>query len=236
MITLGTKPALSRLAPLGILAALAGTGTPARAVTYVDISAPLSVRSAVVNGAYLFPIQTTTAAGSGIFNPFLQYQQNGSESGINSSTAASTGVNALLDDKSIPSKTKDITVANLVSYTVSGVGYYSFGLDTNETNGSGDEYISMDELEVWVRSSALSAPKTYADLSGSGATKVYDLDQTTDTTVLVNVSNGAGGSGAAGGNGGQGGTGGNSNTTERSSTAGVGGAGGEGIAQAKTAE
>ena len=196
MITLKAKPTLRRLAPFGILAALAGAGTPARAVTYVDISAPGSVRSALVNGAYLFPIQTTTAAGSGIFNAFLQYQSNGSESGINSSSAADTGQNALLDTKSIPARSHDITVSSLVSYTVNGLGYYSFGLDTNENNGSGD-YISMDELEVWVRSSALSAPKTYADLSGSGATKVYDLDQTTDTTVLVNVSNGAGGSGQA---------------------------------------
>lgn len=196
MITLKSGPVLSYLAPLGVLAVLGGAVTPARAVSYIDIST--AVGSANVGGTYFFPLLesgttiTAQAAGTGIFNPFLQYQNNGSEQGFNTSSGSGP-----LDDKSINGHTKDITVSVLSAYTYNGVAYYAFGLDINEAANVPSGYQSIDELELWVRSSPLSSPTTYASLSGSGATKVFDLDGVQDTTLLLNYNLTGSGSGVA---------------------------------------
>lgn len=166
------------------------------AQTVIDIGT--AVGSARVNGAYLFPLLesgttiTAQAAGTGVFNPFLQYQNNGSEQGFNTSSGAGP-----LDDKAINSHTKDITVSVLNSYNYNGVAYYAFGLDINEAANTASGYQSIDKLQVWVRSSPLVSPTVYTDLSGSGATKVWDLDGTVDTALLLNYNLTGSGSGVA---------------------------------------
>lgn len=146
--------------------------------------------SAKIGGAYIFSITPTTSTGTGIYNTFLAIQGNVIESGFNSDLPT------LMPDVD-DSKTSDILVSNLSTATVSGINYYSFGLDINEGSGGGSEFLSIDRLQVWVRSTPLTSADTEAALTGSGATKVWDLDALTDSTVLLNYLISGSGSGAA---------------------------------------
>lgn len=184
------------LFPLGLLAVFAGASLPARAApTYFDLSqpSPAPLGSALVNGAYLFSITPVTASGTGVFNTFLAYggpSNGGSEEGYNSS------LGTLMPDVA-DSKTDNITVSLLTSYTVLGIAYYSFGFDINESQSAATLYQSLDQLQVWVKSSPLTSSATYLDLAGSGATKIYDLDSNgaADRTVLLNSAISSSGSG-----------------------------------------
>lgn len=187
-----------RILPIGILGALAGAGTAGQvqAANLIDVGSV--VGSAKVDGAYFFPLLTSgttitaQAAGTGIFNPFLQYQNNGSEEGFNTSSGSGP-----LDDKAINSHTKDITVSVLNTYTYNSVVYYAFGLDINEAANTASTTQSLDKLQVWVRSTPLVTPTVYTSLSTSGATKVWDLDGAQDNTLLLDYNLTGSGSGVA---------------------------------------
>jgi hypothetical protein len=190
---------------LGMAAWLAGGQVFAQTVSY-DITADNS--SAMVDGAYFFQKTGTTASGTGTFNTFLGVKDD-EGGGDPSGPTQGAGFNAPVVTNPMglevdESKTFEIYGIDLVAPDAVGGAasgdFFQMGLDINEPNGGNQDYLSIDEFEIWVRapiSGSINPANDYTDLSTSGATKVYelDVDSTRDVTLLAKAVDAAGGSG-----------------------------------------
>src|SRR5438874_514028 len=98
----------------------------------------------------VFATGTIQAAGTGVFNPFLQIQNNGFEQGYNSDHSAQ------FNEKSPLSHTHSILLADVPivigdgsNGTTDGVAYREFRLDLNGANGGTKPYVSLDAFQIW---------------------------------------------------------------------------------------
>jgi hypothetical protein len=123
-------------------------------------------------GAVIYSNPTNLSnIGSGVITPFLTDQQNGTESGVSTDTAA---VNLLpLNDKrdNTNTFTNTFTQNQLGVVTIGGVKYYQFFLDTNEPDSANDRNISIDTIRIWdAKSAALQL------LTNQNVTSLADVD------------------------------------------------------------
>lgn len=124
-------------------------------------------------------------AGTGVYDPFLREQQNGTEDGMNSDQQSQGDYT--MDEKA-GIWTHSLTYGDLAVTTIDGKDYYVFTCDINEPNGGGAEYLSLDALRIYsADASAGGSLNTEANvLAASGGTLHYDLDGTEDQTVYLN--------------------------------------------------
>lgn len=158
----------------------------ARASTIIDLTSGGSGSS---NGA-LYEWTGTQPTGTGVINSFLGVQARGTEQGYNHSL----GHNVPWDTKP-GGHTNDIQMEDLVVANVSGVDYFQFLLDVNESSGHDNEIISLDNVRIWTRDGPITSPDESFDHLG---TLRFDNDAGSngDTTVLLDYSlNGGSGSG-----------------------------------------
>jgi hypothetical protein len=138
--------------------------------TVVDLS---TSDSGTVNGA-VFSIDSTQPAGTGVFDPFITLQNNGTEQGYNSSFAN-------FDTKREPQWNHELQLSELQTVTVNSTQYYQFVVDVNEPGNGNDakSLISLDMLKVWTSPTQLSSANTSTDangtFNGSLGTLRYDL-------------------------------------------------------------
>jgi hypothetical protein len=124
-------------------------------------------------------------AGTGIFDPFLTIQASGTEQGFNSVTQP-------LDTKRAPVDTHELTKLQLVtSTTQTGVEYYSFLLDVNESNNPLTSFITVDALKIYTSPTMLG---TLSELETSGTLR-FNLDANEDNTLVYNDANSGSGEG-----------------------------------------
>ena len=135
--------------------------------------------SGTANGGFFQQINPQST-GTGVIDPFLRIQANGTEQGFNNNVDVFT-----LDDVAKGGQTfnHDIQLSSVpivVNPTGAPAGsYYQFLLDINEPNGASQALLSLHELEIWLKDSpitSLSDPGVYSDLTGSGAVLSWDLD------------------------------------------------------------
>jgi hypothetical protein len=151
----------------------------------------------VFNGG-LFLTNQLQPTGTGVIDSFLRVQMKGSEEGFNtdsrqSSTAPSGPSAGICDGTDCDSKTdlasytRDITLGEVRQVTYNGQTYYEFFLDVNEQAATTKNYISLDQLEIFMSNTGTTSGSTIEHVSGtentnSGTltgitnTKVYDLD------------------------------------------------------------
>lgn len=129
---------------------------------------------------------TSAPTGTGVYSPFLRFQANGTEEGLNTSGDA----HATYDDVA-GTWTHAIQLNQLATVTQGGTDYYSFSLDINEADGGGKQYISLDELRIYTLAGNSSLTST-ADVLSAGGTLRYDLDATSDQDVYLNYDLAAG--------------------------------------------
>jgi len=126
--------------------------------------------------------------GTGNYNPFVRFQANGSEEGMNTDGNAAQSY----DDKA-GIWTHSVKLSDLNTVNQGGVDYYSFSLDINETNNDANHLLSLDEMRIYtVGSGAGGALLTEADVTGAGGVKRYDLDGTVDQDVYMDYNLAAG--------------------------------------------
>jgi len=117
------------------------------------------------NGAYFVELDPTGPTGTGVFDPFLRLQANGSETGLNTDGAVE------FDTKS-GIWTHSVVVGTLPAATIGGTMYAQFLMDMNETKNDAGQWLSLDTVKLYVA----NAPNlSYAQVL-SGGTLVYDLD------------------------------------------------------------
>ncbi|HUR03023.1 MAG TPA: PEP-CTERM sorting domain-containing protein [Nonomuraea sp.] len=145
-------------------AALAAA-TPATALDLLNAG-----DSGFVNSAFFqqVPNQTT---GTGVIEPFLRLQANGTEQGFN------TSVNNVLDNKdgiwTHPLLVSDVPVVNL-----GGTNYFKVLLDINQTGAN--PLLSLDQLKIYRQ-----ATGNISTLGGL-TNEIYNLDGAGDTFIRLN--------------------------------------------------
>ncbi len=160
------------------MSALAGA-PQAHAAVY-DLTTQSAVSIPTSYGTAIFTTDFTQPAGTGVFDPFLSIQANGTEEGYNTSAGA-------FDTKREPQWNHELTLGDLRQTTTSinGVDYFSFTIDINEPNAGDKSLISLDALQIYASNKTGIHTQNLSQIG----TKVFDLDLPTNNYVLYNDAN-----------------------------------------------
>lgn len=157
-----------------------GVGASAAAASVVDLTTgPGS--SGEINGA-VFEFALDRPAGTGVFQPFVRIEMNGTEQGYNTSAAT-------LPFDELPGPwTHDLSLGDIPVVSVGGLNYLEFQLDINEV-GAGDlQLLSLDEVQIFT---SPVGELNSTDLRSLGALR-YQMDFGEDSHVLMDYRFGAG--------------------------------------------
>lgn len=169
---------------LGIAAIACASSVQA---TIIDLS-PGTGNFGSANGAVFSNPANVTIVGTGLIDPFLRIQNNGTESGFNTNGAVSLDTKPGTWTHAIQLGQIATVTGDGTNGTVSGTVYRQFYLDINQTRAN--PLLSLDILQIRVGNSA--TPATFAAAGGL----VFDLDTGADgnSTVLMDYSlfNGSG--------------------------------------------
>jgi hypothetical protein len=145
-----------------------------------DLTTQSAVAVPTSYGTAIFTTDYTQPAGTGVFDPFLSIQANGTEEGYNTSTG-------VFDTKREPQWNHELTVGDLEQSrtTINGVDYFSFTLDVNEPNAGEKSLISLDALQLYASNKTGQQTRNVSQLG----TKVFDLDLPTNNYILYDDAN-----------------------------------------------
>jgi len=174
---------MKRLLTLALGSAMAVfLATPASADTFIDLET--SGSGGTAGGAFYLQGETGPS-GTGIFPAFSRVQANNQEEGL--STTANILDNTSDNTHNFSILKSDLGVVTcsaaqaLANQCVAGTQYYEFHLDINEAGG-GDEFLLLDDLEIWY--SSVQNSTTYPV---DGGTRVYDLSAL-NVSILMDYS------------------------------------------------
>lgn len=171
------------LPTLFTFAALAAR-TPAAVIDLTTAGA-----SGVINGAIYKQIDVQSS-GTGNIDSFVEQSPQGNGT---TSRAYNTTVNNIFDNKSPDNFNHSITLGEVPIALLSGTPYREFMLDINESSGNDDEFISLDEVQLFVGGTANSSVATLlAALLQHDGTLVYRMDAGGDNWVALDYSIGSG--------------------------------------------
>lgn len=132
--------------------------------------------TSAVDGTIWTNTNLIQSSGTGVIEPFLRWQANNTETGMN------TDVPPPYDTKA-GIWTHSITLGQLGIVTVSGVDYYVFTLDINEPNQDA-AFLTLNEMRIYTTSAGGSLADEDAVIA-AGATLNYNLDGTVDQTIYT---------------------------------------------------
>ena len=140
--------------------------------------------------ALYFEVNRDRPTGTGVYNPFLTIQANGTEQGYNSSIGN-------FDTKREPQWNHEIRFSDLQVTTLNGIAYFGFYVDVNEPNSSNQSTISLERLKIFTSATLQNSTSTDANgqFNGSLGTLRYDLDFGGNNSVLYDDQNSGSGSG-----------------------------------------
>jgi hypothetical protein len=131
--------------------------------------------SCTFNGG-VFNVVGPHPTGTGVIDPFLRVQQKGAEEGFNTNARPMTCDGRTCDDKTDP-HTHDLLSSSVPVVTIGGKDYRAFYLDINETGSTAGNYLTLDQVEIYVSNTAsLTTHISTGGGSLTGATKVYDME------------------------------------------------------------
>jgi len=179
------KLPIRTFANLSAVAVLAAAASTAQAAV-CDLTAESSCVINTIYGPAIFTTDFTRPAGTGVIDPFLSIQANGTEQGYN--TSAKQGV---FDTKREPKWNHELRLSDLATVTIEGVDYYSFVIDINEPNSTDKSMISIDAIKIF---SSPKAGQTTKNVESLGV-KRFDLDLPEDSYIKYNDLNSGSGQG-----------------------------------------
>lgn len=169
-----------RFVPAVLLLALTfsiSTTSAAYASTIIDLT---SGGSGTSNGAW-YEWTDFGPTGTGVMNTFLRVQNRGTEQGYNHDASNGPGP----WDTKAGIHTHDIQYQDLVTKTILGQDYFEFLLDINESNGHDNEYLSLDNVQIFTRSTPITDADESLDHLGDQRFNM-DAGPNGDTTVVLN--------------------------------------------------
>jgi hypothetical protein len=151
--------------------------------TIVDLTDPGTSDSGTINGA-IYEWVDAQSTGTGVIESFVRIDDNdGDSEGYN------TTVNDVLNNGSDDTHNHEITLGQIPIVNIDGTDYRQFLLDINENNGGNSEFLSLDELQLFISSSANQSVETFtSDVVDISGTLVYDMDAIEDSYVYLDYS------------------------------------------------
>jgi hypothetical protein len=163
----------------GVALALATANS--RAATILDLTTAGS--SGTINSA-IYQQVANQSTGTGTIDSFAQISPQGNNT---TARAYNTTVNNTLNNGASDNFNHSITLADVPLVMISGTPYRQFLLDINESSGGGDEFLSLDDVQVFVGGTANSSIDTFVGtLLDHGGTLVYSMDAGMDNWVALN--------------------------------------------------
>jgi hypothetical protein len=143
------------------------------APTIVDLTHTTDV--ATIDGAVWTPYDAEGATGTGVFDPFVRIQNDGTEQGYNTDGVVQPDVKSGIWTHSLP-------LSDVPLVDVGGTWYREFLLDADQVGNAEGRFLSIDRMEVWLEStgSLTGAYPFTGDL-------VYDLDAGAGGDVSVEM-------------------------------------------------
>src|SRR5204863_8059771 len=87
---------------------------------------------------------------TGVIDSFLRVQQKGAEEGFNTGARPMTCDGRTCDDKTDPNFTRNLLSSSVPIVNIGGTDYRAFYLDINEPSSSGPNYLTLDQVEIYV--------------------------------------------------------------------------------------
>lgn len=143
----------------------------------------------------IFQAVDPQSTGTGLIDPFVQVSPGGSDT---IEDAYNTTVNGTLDVGAPDNFNHGLALADVPIVNINGTNYYEFVLDINESVGNGDNFISLDEVQLFevTLANANQSVETFTsgdplivDIVGN---LIYNLDSSGDNQVLLDYSFGSG--------------------------------------------
>jgi hypothetical protein len=142
-----------------------------------------------INGA-IYRQTDSQPTGTGFIDSFVQIQPQGNEE---TSEAYNTTVNNVLDNGMTNNFNHSIFVGDVPVVDIGGTLYREFLLDVNENRGQGNEFISLDEVQIFIGGTANSNVDTFTmGVLDHDGTLVYRMDEGMDNWVALDFSLGSG--------------------------------------------
>jgi hypothetical protein len=135
--------------------------------------------------AGVFDVVGPHPTGTGVIDSFLRVQQKGAEEGFNTGARPMYCDGRTCDDKTDPNFTRNLLTSTVPIVNIGGTDYRAFYLDINESAGQTQNYLTLDQVEIFVSNTAnlnthTSVSPGYGKLTNGGgtttATKVYDME------------------------------------------------------------
>jgi hypothetical protein len=165
----------------GALVMLLAIASSTAGAAVVDLTTANS--SGTINGA-IYQQVDPSSTGTGVIDSFAQI------GAANQTTVQgyNTTVNGTFDNGAADNFNHSITLSAVPVVDLSGVLYRQFLLDINENNNaSGDQYLSIDDLQLFVGGTVNSSVETLtAGVLDHDGTLVYRMDAGGDNWVALN--------------------------------------------------
>lgn len=164
-----------------VVTALASVGLASIAsAAVVDLT---SAGSFGTIGGARFETSDFRSAGTGVIDPFVRIQHNGTEQGYNTS-----GRPVPFDELNAANFTHDLTYGAIPTRTINGVDYKEFLLDINQVNSGTNSLLSLDKVQIYT---SATGGATTTNVSTLGTLR-YDIDAGGDNWVKLDYNLGSG--------------------------------------------
>jgi hypothetical protein len=169
---------------------IAASGT-ASADTIIDLTTAGSsgTGTAIIGGGFQVQQIDPQSTGTGVINPFLRIQGNGSEGGYN------TDANPEYDAKA-GTWTHALLLGAIPTVNLGGTLYRQFLLDINQNTGGSNEFLSLNQIQLFQSSAdpgtsnetLIPATATAPPLiSFAGANEIFRLNNPTDPNTEIRM-------------------------------------------------
>lgn len=196
---------------LGALCFATPAGAAVCDLTTAGSTCTVATDTSTATGDVYYTNANPQPTGTGYIDPFLRLQNNGSESGYNTSAdyIPATNTQDFQFDQKNPSfdgdpaittdflgYTHDLLLSSVPIVTINGVAYREFWLDINEPNGT-KSLLSLDELQIFLSPTGglgVQGVSEYNTGTGqlAGLSAIYDLDSGGDNYVKLDYALGSG--------------------------------------------
>jgi hypothetical protein len=180
-------PSIQSYAVVSALAVLLGAGATAQAAPTVDLTVNNSGTISNGTNTVTFVFDKQQPSGTGVLDPFLRVQRNGTEQGYNT-TVANAGQLPFEDKFGI--FTHDLAFSSM--QVVNGV--YNFVLDIGEpvstAQGEQQSLLSLDGLKLYVTNTPGQNSSTVdanGDANGISGTLLWNMDAQADNYILLDA-------------------------------------------------
>ena len=141
-----------------------------------------------INSAY-FEWTDFKATGTGVIETFVQLDDATKKTGT-VTEGYNTTVNGVFDNVGSDQHNHEVLLSDIPIVNLSGVDYYQFLLDINENKGHDDEFLSLDEIQLFLSDTPNQSVTSFTGgiLNLATSDLIYRLDGLANDHILMDAS------------------------------------------------